>query len=80
MVWLVSLEHLIGSLKRIDVPRSCAFVIQAITLVWRTHAWRYGGLKSAAGEGFARSGEDYPRRRHRQNTLAILDYSKATGL
>jgi hypothetical protein len=27
------LEHLIGSAERIDVPRSCAFVIQAITLV-----------------------------------------------
>jgi hypothetical protein len=27
------LEHLIGNAKRIDVPRSCAFVIQAITLV-----------------------------------------------
>jgi hypothetical protein len=29
------LEHLIGRGKRIDVTRSCAFVIQAITLVWR---------------------------------------------
>jgi hypothetical protein len=27
------LEHLIGSAQRIDVPRSCALVIQAITLV-----------------------------------------------
>jgi hypothetical protein len=27
------LEHLIGSNQRIDVPRSCALVIQAITLV-----------------------------------------------
>src|ERR1700722_3505853 len=26
-------EHLIGGGERIDVPRSCAFVIQAITLV-----------------------------------------------
>ena len=31
----VPFEHLIGSGNRIDVPRSCAFVIQAITLVWR---------------------------------------------
>jgi hypothetical protein len=29
------LEHLIGGGKRIDVTRSCALVIQAITLVWR---------------------------------------------
>jgi hypothetical protein len=31
----VPFEHLIGSRERIDVPRSCAFVIPAITLVWR---------------------------------------------
>jgi hypothetical protein len=31
MVWI---EHLIVRVKRIDVPRSCAFVIHAITLVW----------------------------------------------
>ena len=29
----VPLEHLIGRGKRIDVPRSCALVIHAITLV-----------------------------------------------
>ena len=29
----VLFEHLIGSPQRIDVPRSCAFVIYAITLV-----------------------------------------------
>jgi hypothetical protein len=29
----VPFEHLIGSRKRIDIPRSCALVIHAITLV-----------------------------------------------
>jgi hypothetical protein len=73
-------EHLIGSAERIDVPRSCALVIQAITLVWRTHTRRYEERKSAARKAFARFGQDHPRRRYRQNTLAILDYSKAAGL
>jgi hypothetical protein len=31
-------QHLIGSAQLVDVPRSCALVIQAITLVWRVTA------------------------------------------
>jgi len=44
------LEHLIASAQRIDVPRSCALVIQAITLVGRTHAPRPMPLNSAPGK------------------------------
>jgi hypothetical protein len=48
----VPLEHLIGSGERIDVPRSCALVIQAITLVWRGNIGRQIALNSAIGKAF----------------------------
>jgi hypothetical protein len=45
-------QHLIGSGKRIDVPRSCAFVISSDYFGRATHAQDLIALNSATGKAF----------------------------